>query len=99
MNNAKKEENNVMGETRDLFRKNQSYQGNISHKDEHDKRQKWQDFTETEEKEAAARIHRRTVKKDLHDQDNHKGVITHLEPDIPECEVKRALGIIIRLTC
>ena len=31
-------------------------------------------------------------KKDLHDQDNHNGVITHLEPDILECEVKRALG-------
>ena len=38
-----------------------------------------------------ARIHRRTVQKDLHDQDNHDGMITHLEPDIPECEVKRAL--------
>ena len=38
-----------------------------------------------------ARIHRRTVEKDLHDQDNHEGVITHLEPDILECEVKWAL--------
>ena len=38
-----------------------------------------------------ARIHRRTVKKDLHDPDNHNGVITHLEPDILECEVKWAL--------
>ena len=38
-----------------------------------------------------ARIHRRTVQKDLHDQDNHHGVITHLEPDILECEVKWAL--------
>ena len=39
-----------------------------------------------------ARIHRRTVqKKDLHDQDNHDGVITNLEPDILECEVKQAL--------
>ena len=33
-------------------------------------------------------------KKDLHDPDNHGGVITHLEPDILECEVKRALGSI-----
>ena len=41
-----------------------------------------------------ARIHRRTVQKDLHDQDNHDGVITHLEPDILECEVKCALGSI-----
>ena len=41
-----------------------------------------------------ARIHRRTVEKDLHDQDNHNGVITDLEPDILECEVKWALGSI-----
>ena len=34
------------------------------------------------------------TKKDLHDQDNHDGVITHLEPDILECEVKGALGSI-----
>ena len=38
-----------------------------------------------------ARIHRRTVEKDLHNPDNHDGVITHLEPDILECEVKWAL--------
>ena len=38
-----------------------------------------------------ARIHRRTVQKHLHDQDNHDGVLTHLEPDILECEVKWAL--------
>ena len=38
-----------------------------------------------------ARIHRRTVKKDLHDPENHDDVITHLEPDILECEVKWAL--------
>ena len=37
-----------------------------------------------------ARIHR-TVQKDLHDPDNHDGVITHIEPDILECEVKQAL--------
>ena len=41
-----------------------------------------------------ARIHRRTVQKNLHDPDNHNGVITHLEPDILECEVKWALGSI-----
>ena len=37
------------------------------------------------------RLHRRTVQKNLHDPENHDGVITHLEPDILECEVKRAL--------
>ena len=41
-----------------------------------------------------ARIHRRTVEKNLHDPDNHNGVITHLEPDILECEVQWALGSI-----
>ena len=41
--------------------------------------------------EEVSRIHRRTVQKDLHDPDNHDGVITHLEPDILECEVKWAL--------
>ena len=40
------------------------------------------------------RIHRRTVQKDLHGPDNHDGVITHLKPDILECEVKWALGSI-----
>ena len=40
------------------------------------------------------RIHRRTVQKRAHDPNNHNGVITHLEPDILECEVKWTLGII-----
>ena len=44
-----------------------------------------------------ARIHRRTVpKKNLHETDDHDGVITHLEPDILECKVKWALGSITR---
>ena len=46
-----------------------------------DIKKRWQDYTEL-------------YKKDLHDPDNHDGVITHLEPDILECEVKRALGSI-----
>ena len=50
------------------------------------------DLTEAEEE--AARIHRRTIQTDLHKQDNHEGVITPLEPDILDCEVKWALGII-----
>ena len=41
-----------------------------------------------------ARIHRTTMQKDLHDPDNHNGMITYLEPDILECEVKGALGSI-----
>ena len=46
--------------------------------------------------EEVSRIHRRTVQKDLHDPDNHDGVITHLEPDILECEAKWALGSITK---
>ena len=42
-----------------------------------------------------ARIHRRTIQKNIHDPDNHDGVITVLEPDILECKVKWALGSII----
>ena len=41
-----------------------------------------------------ARIHRKTIQRDLHDPDNHDGVITDLEPDILECEVKWTLGSI-----
>ena len=51
-------------------------------------------LTEAEDIKKVARIYRRTVQKDLHNPNNHYGVITHLEPDILECEVKRALGSI-----
>ena len=47
-----------------------------------DIKKRWQEYTEE------------LYKKDLHDQDNHNGVITHLEPDIMECEVNYALEII-----
>ena len=47
-----------------------------------DIKKRWQEYTE------------RLYNKDLHDPDNHDGVITHLEPDILECEVKQALGSI-----
>ena len=47
-----------------------------------DIKKRWQEYTEE------------LYKKDIHDPDNHDGVITHLEPDILECEVKRALGSI-----
>ena len=49
-----------------------------------DIKKRWQEHTEE------------LYKKDLHDSDNHNGVITHLEPDILECEVKRALGSITK---
>ena len=47
-------------------------------------------------KEEMVRIYRRTIQKDLHDPDNHDGVITNLETDILECKVKWALGSITR---
>ena len=53
------------------------------------------DLTEAKDiKIEVARIHRRTKQKDLHEPDNHDGVITYLEPDILECKVKWALGSI-----
>ena len=57
-------------------------------KDGLDKGQKWYGPNRSRRyQKEMARIHRRTVQKDLHDPDNHDGVITDLEPDILECEV------------
>ena len=52
------------------------------------------DLTEAEDIKKRWQEHTELYKKDLHDSDNHSGVITHLDPDILECEVKRALGSI-----
>ena len=91
----KSEENNRMGKTKELFKKNWRVQGNISCKDGHDKGQKWYGPNRSRRyKEEVARIHRRSVQKRFQYPDNHDGVITHLEPDILECEVKSALGSI-----
>ena len=77
-----------MGKTRDL-QENQRYQGNISCKDGLDKGQKWYGPNEAEDiKKRWQEYAEELFKKDLHDADNHSGVITHLEPDILECEVK-----------
>ena len=51
-------------------------------------------LSEIEDIKKVARIHRRTIQKRYHDPDNHNGVITHLEADILECEIKWALGSI-----
>ena len=86
------EENNRMGKTRDLFKKIRNTKG-ISHakmgsiKDRNgrdlteaeDIKKRWQEYTEE------------MYKKDLHNPDNHNGVITHLEPHILKCEVRWAL--------
>ena len=77
-----------MGKTRDLFKKVRDTKGTFHAKNGRDLKEaedikkRWQEYTEE------------LYKKDLHDPDNHGSVITHLEPDILECEVKWALGII-----
>ena len=53
------------------------------------------DLTEAEDIKKRWQEYRELYKKDLHDPDNHDGVITHLEPDMLECEVKWALGSIL----
>ena len=82
-------ENNRMGKTRDLFKKIRDTKGtfhakmgsikdrnNMDLTEAEDIKKRWQEYTEE------------LYQKDLHDPDNHDGVITHLEPDILECEVK-----------
>ena len=82
-----------MGKTRDIFKKIRDTKGTFhakmgTIKDRNDMdltgdiKKRWQEYMEE------------LYKKDLHDPDNHDGVITHLEPDILECEVKWALGSI-----
>ena len=89
------EENNRMGKTRDLFKKIRDTKGTFhanmgTIKDRNGMalteaeaiKKRWQEYTEE------------LYKRDLHDPDNHNGVITYLEPDFLECEVKWALGSI-----
>ena len=84
-----------MGKTRDLFKKFRDTKGTFHAKmgsimdrndmaltEAEDIKKRWQEYTEE------------LYIKDLHDQDNHDGVITHLEPDILECKDKWALGSI-----
>ena len=89
------EENNRIGKTRALFKKTRDTKGTFHAKmssikdrngmgltEAEDIKKRWQEYTEE------------LYKKHLHDPDNHNGMITHLEPDILECEVKWALGSI-----
>ena len=89
------EGNNRMGKTKDLFKKIRDTNGTfhakmgsikdrngMELKEAEDIKKRWQEYTEE------------LYKKDRHDPGNHDGVITHLEPDILECEVKGALGSI-----
>ena len=86
------EENNRMRKTRDLFKKIRDTKGTFHAKMGLIKDRNSRDLTETEDiKKRWQEYTGELYKKDLHDTDNHDGVITHLEPDILECEVKWAL--------
>ena len=83
------EENNRMGKTRDLFKKIRDTKGTIHAKMGSIKDRNGMDLTEVEDiKMRWQEYTEELYKKDFHDQDNHNGVITHLEPDILECEDK-----------
>ena len=89
------EENNRMGKTRDLFKKIRDTMGTFHAKMGTIKDRNGMDLTEAEViKKRWQEYTEELYKKDVHDPDNHDGVITHLEPDILECEVKWALGSI-----
>ena len=86
------EENNRMGKTRGLFKKIRDTKGTFHAKMGSKKDKNGRDLTEAEDsKKRWQEYTEELYKKDLHDPDNHNGVITHLEPDILECEVKWAL--------
>ena len=81
-----------MGEIRDLSKKIRDTKGTFHAQMGLIKDRNGRDLTEVEDiKKRWQEYTEELYKKDLHDQDNHDGVITHLEPDILECEVKRAL--------
>ena len=89
------EENNRMGKTRDLFKKVRDAKGTFHAKMGSIKDRNCRDLTEAEDiKKRWQEYTEELYKKDLHDPDNHDGVITHLETDMLECEVKWALGSI-----
>ena len=81
-----------MGKTRDFFKKIRDTKGKFHAKMDSMKDRNCMDLREAEDiKKRWQEYTEELYKKDLHDQDNHDGVITHLEPDILECEVKWAL--------
>ena len=80
-----------MGKTRDLFKKIRDTKGTFHAKMGLIKDRNGMDLTEAEGIKKRWQEYTKLYKKDLHDQDNHDGMITHLEPDILECEVKWAL--------
>ena len=77
-----------MGKSRDLLKKIRDIKGTFHAKMGRVKNRNGMDLTEAEDIKRWQEYTEELYKKDLHDQDNHDGVITHLEPDILECEVK-----------
>ena len=88
------EENNRMENTRDLFKKIRDTKGTFHAKMGSIKDRNGMDLTEAEDSKRWQEYTEELYKKDLHDLDNHNGVITHLEPDILECNIKWVLGSI-----
>ena len=83
-----------MGKIRDLFKKIRDIKGTFQAKMGSIKDRNGMDLTEAEAIKKRWQEYIELYKRDLHEPDNHNGVITHLEPDILECEVKWALGSI-----
>ena len=88
------EGNNRMGKSRDLFKRIRDTKGTFQAKMGSIKDRNGMDLTEAENIRRWQEYTEELYKKDLHDPDNHNGVITHLEPDILKCKVKGALGSI-----
>ena len=83
-----------MGKTRDHFKKIRDTKGMFHAKMGSIKERNGMNLTEAENIKKRWQEYTKLYKRDLHDPDNHNSVITHLEPDILECEVKGALGSI-----
>ena len=88
------EENHRMGKTSNLFKKIRDTKGKFHAKIGTIKDRNGMDLTEAEDIKMRWQEYTELYKKHLHDPHNHDGVITHLEPDILECEVRWGLGII-----
>ena len=88
------QENNRMGKTRDIFKKIKDTKRTFHAKMNTIKDRNGMDLTEAEDIKKRWQEYTEELYKKDHDQDNHDGVITHLEPDILECKVKSALGTI-----
>ena len=83
-----------MGKARDLFKKSRGIKGTFHAKMGTIKDRNGMDLTEAENNKRWKEYTKELYKKDLNVLANHDGVITHLEPDILECEIKWALGSI-----